>query len=307
MTKGLLIFNDKAGQQDGDLLPAILSTLGDISLVTFEELASPGEAYACARERGCDWIAVAGGDGTIGAVAAALVGTEMTLGLIPVGTFNNFARSLQVPLDPVEACRRILLAEPKPIDVGFANGRPFFEAVGAGLDAAIFPAGETIKGGGFLSWFELLGRAARYPKHHFRITLDRPLAEAVCHTTTNESRRLLRRYRGEADRTFCVSALMVTVSNGPFYGMNFAVAPEERLNDGLFTVSIFHRYSKLQLAAHFRSIAGGRRQYSPQTVAFRAGTVEITAEDRVPVHLDGNPVEEWPLALECRHGALTVF
>lgn len=307
MTKGLLIYNEKSGPTNRDVLPAILSTLGDITLVPFEELGSAAEAPTCARERGCDWVAVAGGDGTVGAVAAALVGTELTLGLIPVGTFNNFARSLAVPLDPIEACRRILRAERRPIDVGFANGRPFFEALGAGLDAAIFPAGEAIKDGGVLRWFELLGKAIRYPRHRFRLTFDRPVNEALARNTTNESRRLVRRYAGDRQRELVISALMVTVSNGPYYGMNFAVAPEERLDDGLFTVSIFHRYSKLQLAAHYRSVAGGRREYCPKAVAFRVGRVEITAEDRAPVHLDGTPVDEWPLAVECRHGVLTVF
>ncbi len=307
MSKGLLIYNEKAGSTHPHLLPALLDTLAEVEMVPFEALAAPAEVVRCARERGCDWVAAAGGDGTIGAIAAALVGAELPLGLIPVGTFNNFARSLHVPLDPVEACHRIRAGRRRPVDVGFANGRPFFECLGAGLDAALFPAGEAIKSGGLHRWFGLLGQAVRYPRHPFRLTFDRPVAEALCRNTTNESRRLVRRFAGDHERSIALSALMVTVSNGPYYGMNFAVAPEERMDDGLFTVSVFHRYSKLQLAWHFRSIARGRREYCPKAVAFRVGRVEITSPDEVPVHLDGTPAEIWPLVVECRPGAMEVF
>ncbi|MFY8216517.1 MAG: diacylglycerol/lipid kinase family protein [Chthoniobacterales bacterium] len=307
MKRGLLIFNEKAGAQNRDIFPAIHATLGDVAMVSFEELGKPERAYACARELGCEWIAVAGGDGTIGAIAGSLVGSDLPLGLIPVGTYNNFARSLHVPLDPIAACRRILAQELRSVDVGLANGKPFFECLGVGLDAAIFPAGEAIKSGGFQRWFELLQLGFQYPRHDFTMTFDRPVQEALCHNTANESRRLVRRIAGFRDRTISLSALMVTVSNGPYYGMNFAVAPDERMDDGLFTVSVFHRFSKWQLASHYRSISQGRREYSPKGIAFRVAHLTLTSHDNAPVHYDGTVAGQLPLDIECRPGALKVY
>ena len=101
---------------------------------------------------------------------------------------------------------------------------------------------------------------------------------------------------------------MLIVSNGPYFGMNYAVAPEERMDDGLLTVSVFSRYSKVQLWWHFASIAFGRREYSPKSIAFRVARVKVTGPRKLPVHLDGSPHDDlWPLEIECKKGALRVF
>jgi YegS C-terminal NAD kinase beta sandwich-like domain len=103
-----------------------------------------------------------------------------------------------------------------------------------------------------------------------------------------------------------LSALMLTVSNGPYFGMNYAVAPEQRMDDGLLTVSVFSRYSKVQLWWHFASIAFGRREYSPKWIAFRVAKLRVDGPRTLPVHLDGSLQKDlWPF--ECKKGALRVF
>jgi diacylglycerol kinase family enzyme len=99
--------------------------------VNIEELSEAGDALQYAEANYCDWIAVAGGDGTVESVASNLVGTRFPLGIIPAGTFNNFARSLDLPLDPIEAFQVILAGKDRPTDVGFANEKPFFECLGS--------------------------------------------------------------------------------------------------------------------------------------------------------------------------------
>ena len=101
---------------------------------------------------------------------------------------------------------------------------------------------------------------------------------------------------------------MLIVSNGPYFGMNFAIAPDERMDDGFFTVSVFSRYSKIQLWWHFASIAYGRREYSPKSIAFRVARLRVGGPRKLPVHLDGSPQTDlWPLDVECKKGALHVF
>jgi diacylglycerol kinase family enzyme len=109
MQKGLLIHNPKARSLDG-LLPKLGSVLGEVVPVDIEGLGEAGDPLQYAEANHCDWIAVAGGDGTVESVASSLVGTTFPLGIIPVGTYNNFARSL--PLDPIEACHVILGRSP---------------------------------------------------------------------------------------------------------------------------------------------------------------------------------------------------
>jgi len=307
MARGLLIHNPKAGKQDEELVPKITAALGD---VTVRELAGidPQNIESLAREAGCAWVAAAGGDGTVEAVAAGLTGKKMPLGVIPCGTYNNFARSLDLPLDPLEACAVIRRGDARPVDAGEANGRLFFECLGGGLDASLYPLGEEIKQGRLHRMAAFLRRAYNYRKQRFELTLDRPIAEALDRTAPNESHRLVRHLLRRQGRDIRLSALMLTVSNGPYFGMNFAVAPHQRMDDGLLTVTVFSRHSKLQLWWHFFSIAFGRREYCPKAVAFRVSKIRLDGPRPLPIHLDGNPQEGlWPVDIACRHAALQVF
>ncbi len=303
---GLLIYNPKAGGNDDTLLPKLIAALDAPTVVTVDDLKENEDIAARAKEAGAEWVAVAGGDGTVESIAKSLIGTGVPLGVITMGTYNNFARSLNLPLDPIEACAVIRQGHAVPVDAGMANGEPFFESVGAGLDAALFPLGEDIKSGQFRKWIDLFRRAYRYPRQTFVLTLDRPLSEAMVRSS-NESHRLSRRLARSGEKVLTLSALMVTVSNGPYYGMNFAVAPDERMDDGLLTVSVFKRYSKAQLWWHFVSIAFGRRVYSPKTIAFRVAKVEISGPRQLATHVDGSPKKLWPLKAECQARALRVF
>ncbi len=308
MSKGLFIHNPKAGSHKADLIPQLASALGDVETITLEEIGDAKEIPDRVRAAGCSWVAVAGGDGTAEAVAAALIGTDLPLGLIPAGTYNNFVRSLELPLDPLEACAVIAAGHTRPIDVGFANGRPFFESLGSGLDADLYPMGEEIKSGKLGRLFEFFRRAYLYRPQPFTLTLDRPVHKALVHGHANESHHLFRHMRRITRREIRLKALMLTVSNGAYFGMNFAVAPHERMDDGLLTTTVFSRYSKMQLWWHFASIAFGRHEYRPKSIAFRVASLQISGPRELPVHLDGTPQKNlWPLQIECRKDALIVF
>jgi diacylglycerol kinase family enzyme len=162
MRKGLLIHNLKAGSLDVELLPKLVSTLGEVVSVDIEQLGEAGDALKYAEANQCDGIAVAGGDGTVESVASNSVGTRF-LGIFPAGTFNNFARSPEPPFDSNRGpCRVILAGNARPTDVGFANGKPFFECLGCGLDAVLYFLGEEIKSGCVHRLIDFLRRAYYY-------------------------------------------------------------------------------------------------------------------------------------------------
>jgi diacylglycerol kinase (ATP) len=308
MSRGLLIYSRKAGSFNAALLPKITAALGDVVARDIEEVGSTSSILPYAKENQCEWISVAGGDGTVESVAAVVVGTQIPLGIIPAGTFNNFARSLDLPLDPIEACNVVLAGNARAVDVGFANGRPFFECLGSGLGAALYPISEDIKSGQLSRIMDFIRRAYWFRRQIFSLTLDRPVCDALVHVAKNESRYLFRALARNRTSSILLSALMITVSNGPFFGMNFAVAPHERMDDGLLTVSVFSRYSKLQLWWHFASIAFGRREYRPKSIAFRVASLRLSGPSKLPVDLDGTPVEDlWPVDMVCKKGVLRVF
>jgi diacylglycerol kinase (ATP) len=308
MARGLLIYSRKAGSFDEALLPKIVAALGDVILRDIEEIGGTKRILQDAKDNQCEWIGVAGGDGTVESVAAVVAGTQIPLAIIPAGTFNNFARSLDLPLDAIEACKIVAAGHVRAVDVGFANGHPFFECLGSGLDAALYPITEEIKSGRLSRILDFFRRAYRFRRQMFSLTLDRPICDALVRVANNESRHLFRALARNRSSSILLSALMITVSNGPFFGMNFAVAPHERMDDGLLTVSVFSRYSKIQLWWHFASIAFARREYRPKSIAFRVASLRLDGPNKLPVHLDGTPLEDfWPVDMECRKGVLRVF
>lgn len=306
---GFFLYNAASGSAAKhsavDMLAILREGGSDVELHEFVDGERPRDLVKAAISRGAKWIAVAGGDGTIEDAASALVGTNIPLGIIPCGTFNNFALSTGTPVDPGEACRVVTAGRTRAIDVGLVNGEPFFECVGVGLDAALFPISEEIKSGGILRWFDFFRRAYRYKRGNFEIEFDRPVGEAFLSRTASRHRD--RHLRSLTQRGLRIRALLVTVSNGPLYGANFAIAPHERMDDGLFTVSVFKRFNKLSLWWHFLSISFRRRAYSPELLSFRCASVEIRGPRSLAVHRDGTPMKHWPIELSVRSRALNIF
>ncbi len=243
-----------------------------------------------------------GGDGTVSEVAATLVQQPITLGIIPIGTFNNIARSLGLVPEPEEACAVVTGGYTREIDIGLANGtHPFFEAAGVGLDATLFPIGEEIKGGRWIRLFEAARLTLAYQRVSLRLTFQEPLAEVI---PSRQRRRGSRARRGHRLRR---RALLVVVANGPYYGGGFTVAPGARLTDGRLTVTIYRRFSKWQLLRHFWSISRGRYHYSPRVETFNTREVTLSSRRPVPVHVDGKPFGRTPVRLSALPRALRVL
>ena len=90
-------------------------------------------AVAQAVKRGASLVVAGGGDGTVSAVAAGLAGTDVTLGVLPMGTLNHFAKDLGIPLEQEQAIAVIAAGNTLAIDVGEVNGRVFINNSGLGL------------------------------------------------------------------------------------------------------------------------------------------------------------------------------
>ena len=93
----------------------------------------PAGVLARARDAGADAVVAGGGDGTVGAVAGALVGHAMPLGILPLGTLNHFARDLGIPLALDAAIRVVAAGRVRTVDVGEVNGRVFVNNSSIGL------------------------------------------------------------------------------------------------------------------------------------------------------------------------------
>ena len=134
------IINIKSGSKSTSSKAQLIQKLNKIenSSLHFTEFSGHGgELAKLAISQQATKIIVVGGDGTINEVASALVGSNIPLGIIPIGSGNGLARHLQIPLTPRKALAHALLNKNKRIDVGFINERPFFCTAGIGFDAQV--------------------------------------------------------------------------------------------------------------------------------------------------------------------------
>jgi len=137
-----VIVNASAGTADAEKIPVKLRELfgeenGGARIIA---AGSGDEVVARAKEeiaRGARTVVAAGGDGTVSAVAALLVGTDRVLGVLPLGTLNHFARDLGLPADLEGASRVVLAGVPTPVDVGEVNGKIFLNNSSIGLYASM--------------------------------------------------------------------------------------------------------------------------------------------------------------------------
>jgi YegS/Rv2252/BmrU family lipid kinase len=148
MARALLITNPAAARTQQRAVAMVMQTLAAAGW-SAEVLATggPGDARRLAEygvAEGVDVVAVFGGDGTTMQAAAALVGTEVALGVIPGGTGNLLAGNLRIPASPARAARALVAGRPRPFDLGRmerAQGTQYFAvACGAGSDARVMAA-----------------------------------------------------------------------------------------------------------------------------------------------------------------------
>ena len=258
--------------------------------VSHRELAEGDDLAELARhaaDTGHD-IVVAGGDGTVGRAAQTLVAhRHATLGILAMGSFNNIAMGFGIPVRLDEALDVIAAGRVTEMDAGWVvrdegGGRPFFEAAGVGLDAVGFLAVELAERRGLWRAARALVRGLRMRKTPMRIILD-----------------------GTAYRT---GAPTVTVSNGPYHGAGFVVAPEADPTDGLFDVAVFRGMTKLEVIRYFLAVARRQQRREPRIQLYRAKRVTIEGTRRaLPAHADGISVGVTPVTFEVRANALRVF
>src|ERR1041384_1127645 len=239
MPRPLFIFNSAAGPAESNeqLLGEIQTRLeagGLVPEIAFTTPEVPARELARrAAAEGRELILAGGGDGTVSEIAAELVQKPVTLGILPIGTFNNIARSLGILADLPVACAIVNEGYVQEIDIGLANDvHPFFEAAGVGLDATLFPIGEEIKSGRWGRMIEAARLTFQYRRPLVEITFAEPLSQVI-----PPKRRRRAFHRNPARNRIYRRALLTVVANGPYYGGGFMVAPGARLTDGRLTVT----------------------------------------------------------------------
>ena len=185
-----------------------------------------------------DIVVAAGGDGTINAVAARLIGTERTLGVIPGGTLNHFARDLGIPQDFAAAVAVLKAGATRRVDVAEVNGRPFLNNSSLGMYPQIVREREKIQRHGFRKWTAFAGAIVRVLR---RWPIVRVRLEI-------EGRAWKRR------------TPFVFVGNNRYELEGLRMGSRERLDEGELCLCVARRMSRFGLARMaVRGLMGGLR------------------------------------------------
>ncbi len=272
-----LIYNPKSGGnvKDAHPLEKIIGALRAHGIRAEVGIKSSGKAARKIAKKAADQrqalVIVAGGDGTIEDVASQLVGTQTALGILPIGTMNNLARSLGIPLDLDDACALLGAGSTRQIDVGRVvsdekpPGEYFLETAGLGLTALAFPAGQAAKKGRLGTLPRALVKLFEYKPSPVQIELD----------------------DGE---TIHANSELVTVSNAPLTGLNFLIAPEAKMDDGLLDIAVYDGMGKTDLLGYFRAMSDGKRAENPKVRFYRAHKVRIRSQQPAPVVSDKDAI-----------------
>ncbi len=281
LDRTLLIANPAA--QNGNGAPAaeraareLRAKLGERALdVAFTERQGHAVDLA-ARSGGYGAVIVLGGDGIVHEATNGLMrlpaADRPALGLIPVGSGNDYARTLGMAGDVRRACAQLLEAEPRPADLGVVNGSYFAETLSFGLDAAI--ALDTVE------------RRKRTGRTGTILYAEAGIDQLLHHLDA-------RSYRAAFDGEEAAQGASITfaVQVGPSYGGGFRICPEARIDDGLLDVCIAHPpIGAFGALLVFALAKGGRHTGFKQIEMRRCRGLRVEFDEEPPAQMDGERV-----------------
>jgi YegS/Rv2252/BmrU family lipid kinase len=282
----LLVNPSSAGGKSLKLLPRIEAAL-DARRAVFRvektrSLEHGVELALAAAEVG-EVPVVVSGDGLLGAVGGAMAGSEVPLGLIPAGRGNDLARALGIPTEPEGAVDTILAGHSRVIDVGEANRKRFLGIASIGFDSEC----------------NRLANEIHWPRGNlvYAYSMPRTLIgwrPARFTIAAGEERKRLTGY-------------FVAVANNSVYGGGMWIAPEAKIDDGLFDVVAITEVGKLRFLRGLRDVLKGTHIGKEEVTTFRAPRLELDASRPFPVYADGDHLTDLPVSLRVLPRCLSIL
>ena len=227
------------------------------------------------------YILIAGGDGTVDPVVNAMENKNINvpIGVLPVGTANDFGKFVGMSSDITEACKQILDSNPIPVDVGKINNKYFINVASTGLFTDVSQKTD-------INLKNTIGKLAYYLKGLEELPNFRKLKIKL---TSKECT-----YDGEM--------YLLLVFNGKTAG-NFNLATEADVTDGKLDVIIFKAVPVIELLPLFIKMLKGEHLDSDKVVYFKTDDVYIESSEDIVTDIDGERGPDFPLRVQCiKHG-----
>ncbi|MBC8352658.1 MAG: diacylglycerol kinase family lipid kinase [Planctomycetes bacterium] len=276
MKHACIILNETAGHAGGikhRLSPLVREH--QVEVFTKRDGESTEEQARHAVGEGFERIVVAGGDGTVSQVVNGIATDfgRVELGVIPLGTGNDFARSLELPLDDLESAVAIALGEQiRAVDlIRVTDGRSFYAVNAAsggmaGKVAADVMDLDKARWGAFAYWMTALSELIDLRTFDLHLDID--------------------------DDSLDLSVYGVVIANARFVGGGFPIAPDSTLNDGKLSVVIIPVLPTLELLSAGLNYTLGRSQASGPIKVIEAKRVHLTSNPEMLFSVDGEPTRE---------------
>jgi YegS/Rv2252/BmrU family lipid kinase len=227
--------------------------------------------------------AVMSGDGLIGIVGGALVGTDVPLGIVPGGRGNDLARVLDIPSDPAGAVSVLASRHERRIDVGEANGRRFLGIASAGFDSDCQDIANRTKlvRGRFVYAYSALRALAAWKPARFTLRV------------------------GEENLRF--TGWSVAAANSTTFGGGMRLAPDASLEDGEFDIVMIGDSGKLHYISNLPKVFKGTHVENEEVRIVRARSLELNASRPFALYADGEHITDLPASLRVLPKALSVL
>lgn len=244
--------------------------------IDYEAVYTPGPFTATALaaqalQKGEACIVAVGGDGTMNEVAAALIGTNATMGILPFGTGNDLARGLKMPTEPMAALAVLLGGRTRQMDAGRINARSFINVAGIGFDVDVLLATEKYK-----------------KRFHGMVPYMLGIFDALLHMRTLH---MTIEANGE---TLHEDALLVSIGNNQYFGGGMRAVPTADPFDGLFDVYVVRKVSLFRFLTLLPSFVKGKHADNPCVHRFRATDIRVSCPEDCMLDIDGEVTERTP-------------
>lgn len=205
-----------------------------------------------------------GGDGTVNQVAKTIQHTNIVLGIVPLGSGNGLARSLGIPLNPIDALKRIETGSIRTIDSGLINNQSFFCTSGVGFDALIGNLFATSSKRGFWTYAKIIFRQLfGYKAQQYSLTMN--------------------------GNTITRTAFLITFANAGQYGNDFYIAPAAKMDDGLLHVAVMRPFPLIMAPSLALKIIRRKAESSAYIETFSASEIKLVRSQAGAIHYDGEP------------------
>jgi YegS/Rv2252/BmrU family lipid kinase len=287
-TNHVLIVNPSSGGGRGrKLLPKVEEAMrarGLAHRTVVTQSLEQGIDAAIAAHEARELPVVMSGDGLIGQIGGALAGRGATMGIVPGGRGNDFARVLGIPDEVGKAVGVLAEGKARKIDVGEVNGRRFLGIASMGFDSeSNRRANQTrLVRGSLVYAYAALRTLATWKPANFTVTLD-------------------------GKETVAVRGYSVAVANNKAFGGGMFIAPDAELDDGRFDVVLSSHTGKRRFLTNLPKVFEGTHVEEDAVTVRRASTVKVEADRDFEVYADGEHLSDLPATLRVLDGALRVI